>query len=423
MSNSKERTMGLICKNKNTNKPLLKQIIDLIPKRIINEAILKYDSDKYYRAYKTYDQLVAILYGQLNKCVTLRDITLGLGLNTKLLDDLDLPQSPARSTMSDGNEKRRWEVFEFIYFSLVRHYSNIFGKTPNYEVIKEIAGKSVMLVDSTTISVCLSTFNWAKFRTAKGGLKIHTCLDEARMIPEMINITEAKVHDRKGVKDFVFDEGTIIVEDRGYFDFSLFKARIENQNYFVTRIKVNTTYETVEELDLPDGKDEHILKDEIIRLTSKKATESGMDKEMLRRVAIYKEDENKIIEVICNKLDWSAATIAELYKRRWNIEIFFKLLKQNLQVKTFLGTSENACKSQIFISLIAFFLLELIRRTMSKVNHSFSNFVNLIRICLVHYHSLKYVVNEILPVTQKVKKPQKKIPDESLFFYELALFS
>jgi len=408
--------MGIISKNKNTNKPLFKQIIDLIPKEILSVSITKYNSDKHYRAYKTYDQLVAILYGQLNKCVSLRDITLGLGLNSKLLTDIGLAQSPARSTMSDGNENRRWEVFESIYFSLVEHYSQIFSKTPNYKVIKEIQGKSVKLVDSTTISLCLSTFNWAKFRTAKGGLKIHTCIDEGKMIPEMINITEAKVHDRKGVEDFLFERGTIVVEDRGYFDFSLFKARIKNENYFVTRCKVNTCYETIEELDLPDGKDEHILKDEIIRLTSTKAIESGMNQEKLRRVVVYKEDENKVIELICNNLEWSAATIAELYKRRWRIETFFKLLKQNLQVKTFIGTNENACKSQIFISLIAFFLIELIRRTMSRAKHSFSNFVNLLRICLIHYHSLKYVVNEILPITQKVKKDTRKIPEFELFF-------
>ncbi len=408
--------MGLISKNKNTDKPLLKQIIDLIPKEIISEAIQTNKSDKHYRAYKTYDQLVAILYGQLNKCLSLRDITLGLGLNTKLLSDINLSQSPAKSTMSDGNEKRNWKVFEFMYFALVKYYLNVFGKSPNYSIIKEIEGRTVKLVDSTTISVCLSLFNWAKFRTAKGGIKIHTCLDETTMIPEMINITEAKVHDRKGAKDFIFDKGSIIVEDRGYFDFSLFKARIDNENYFVTRIKDNTIYESVIEIDLPEGKDEHILKDEIIRLTSPKAVKSGMDKEKLRRVVVYKENENKTIEIISNNLKWSAATIAELYKRRWNIEVFFKQIKQNLQIKTFLGTNENACKSQIFISLIAYFLLELIRRTISKVDHSFSNFVNLIRICLVHYHSLKYVVNEILPITQKVNKTVRKIPEQELFF-------
>ncbi len=408
--------MCLISKNKNTDKPLLKQIIDMIPKYILSNSISKNNSDKHYRAYKTYDQLVAVLYGQLNKCVALRDITLGLGLNTKFMYDLDLSQSPAKSTMSDGNEKRPYKVFEDIYLSLVGHYSRYYRKTPKYKEIKEIEGSSVKLVDSSTISLCLSTFDWAKFRTAKGGLNIHTCLDEAKMIPEMINITEAKVHDRKGIRDFVFDKGTIIVEDRGYFDFSLFKSRIENENYFVTRIKKNTQFESVEELDLPQGKDEHVLKDELIRLTSKKAIKTGMDKELLRRVAVFKEDENKVIEVICNNLDWSAATIDDLYKRRWTIEIFFKLLKQNLQVKTFLGTSENACKSQIFISLIAYFLIDLMRRTMSKADHSFSNFVNLVRICLVHYHSVKYVVNEILPISQKVKKEPERNPAEELFF-------
>lgn len=408
--------MGLISKNKNTDKPLLKQIIDLIPADIISESIQIFKSDKHYRTYKTYDQLVAFLYGQLNKCLSLRDITLGLGLNTKLLSDLDLLQSPAKSTMSDGNEKRNWKVYEFIYFSIVKHYYSVFAKSPNYKIIRELDGKMVKIVDSTTIGVCLSIFDWAKFRTAKGGIKIHTCLDEATMIPEMINITEAKIHDRNGAKDFAFEKGTIIVEDRGYFDFSLFKARIDNGNHFVTRIKGNTSYESIVEIDLHDGKDEHILKDEIIRLSGVQAIKCGMDKEKLRRVSVYKEDENKTIEIICNNLDWSAATIAELYKRRWNIEIFFKLLKQNLQVKTFLGTNENACKSQIFIALIAYFLLELIRRTMSKANHSFSNFVNLIRICLVHYHSLKYVVNEILPISQKVNKRVGKIPEEELFF-------
>jgi hypothetical protein len=144
--------------------------------------------------------------------------------------------------------------------------------------------------------------------------------------------------------------------------------------------------------------------------------EIGMDKELLRHVCVYKEDENMIIEVICNNLDWSAATMADLYKRRWTLELFFKLLKQNLQVKTILGTIENACKSQIYMALIGYFLLELIRRTMSKADHSFSNFVNLIRICLIHYHSLIYVVNEILPITQKVDKARRKILEAGLFF-------
>jgi len=153
-----------------------------------------------------------------------------------------------------------------------------------------------------------------------------------------------------------------------------------NRFYFVTRIKDNILYESIREYDLPEDKDEHILKDEIIRLTGKSAIVNGMDMAELRRVVVFIEEGNRTVELICNNLEWGAATIAELYRRRWLIETFFKLIKQNLQIKTFLGTTPNACKSQIFISLICYFLLELIRRIMSKTKHSFRHFVTLIRV-------------------------------------------
>ena len=395
--------MGLISKTKNNALPLLKQIIDLVPVDIVNSATAKYDTDKHCRTYKTNDQLTSMLFGQLNKCYTLRDISLGLGINSAFLSDMGLGQSPAKSTMSDGNKKRDWRVFEEIFFKTVAYYGNVFKNAPNYKALEELKGKVVKLIDSTTISVCLGMFDWAKFRTAKGGIKIHTCLDEAKMIPTMVNITQAKTHDRHGVNEFIFPENTVIVEDRGYYDFSLFKSRHINKNFFVTRIKENAVYETIEELDLKDEDDDHILKDEVIRFSSAKAKEAGIDQIPMRRIAIYKEDDNKTIVVISNNVEWSASTVAGLYKRRWAIELFFKAMKQNLQIKTFIGTNENACKSQIYVALTAYYLLELIRRSISKVKHTFSQFVNLIRICLGHYHSLKYVVNEIQPISRKAK--------------------
>src|SRR5699024_5482077 len=236
---------------------------------------------------------------------------------------------------------------------------------------------------------------WAEFRTAKGGMKVHVSLDEAQMIPEMINITPAKVSDRRGADSFRYPKDTIVVDDRGYFDFRLFATHIEDENHFVTRIKSNTVYESIAENELPDAKDEHILKDELIHLTGQAAEEAGINDVTMRRVAVYKEDENKIIVLITNNLEWSAATIGELYKRRWQIEVFFKLIKQNLQIKTFLGTSENACKSQIFIAMIVYLLLELIRRNISKKPHCYGHFVTLIRVCLTQYNQLEYIANEI----------------------------
>jgi len=214
-------------------------------------------------------------------------------------------------------------------------------------------------------------FDWAKYRTAKGGIKIHTCWDDTLMIPDIINITEAKLHDRYGLAQLVFPKNTIIVEDRAYFDFSLMFNRIKAENIFVTRIKENTIYKSIEELELPEVSNQEILKDEIILLNSDKAIQIGINTKKLRLVYVFKEDENKVIEIITNQLDWEAATISQLYKKRWDIELFFKAIKQNLQIKAFFGSSENAVKSQIYIALITYLLLELIRRTVAKKVYAF----------------------------------------------------
>lgn len=410
--------MGLFKRTKNNRKPLIRQILDLIPAHHLQSCICQHHSDKGCHKYKTYDQLVALSFGQLNKCQTLEDISTGISVSETFIADLHLKQSPARSTMSDGNKNRTWKVFESLYYKLLKHYTGVLKTKHRSMVIEEIKHKVVKLIDSTTISLCLSLFDWAKFRTAKGGIKIHTCWDDALMIPDFVNITPAAVHDSRGFETKIFPAGTIIVEDRGYFDFSLMVARIKADNTFVTRIKDNTVYESIEEKELPDDKDHHILKDELIRLTSVKAQESGIDNYILRRVVVYDELNNRTIEIITNNLTWSAATIGALYKKRWDIELFFKALKQNLQVKTFVGTSENAVKSQIFVALICYLLLELIRRVIAKTSHAFSNFCERIRICLTYYLSLQYVCNHITQGANRIR-----VREPSLFARHADLFS
>ncbi|MCB8963828.1 MAG: IS4 family transposase [Bacteroidales bacterium] len=409
--------MGLFRRNKNNKKPLIRQIIDLVPRWLFDSCTSTYQTDKGCSKYKTYDQFVALTFGQLNKCQSLNDISAGIGVSEVFIEDLNLRQSPARSTMSDGNKKRNWQVFESMYYRLLSHYKAVLKKHHNTHIIKEIKGKSVKLIDSTVISLCLSMFDWAKFRTAKGGIKLHAAWDDMLMIPEIVNISEAKVHDRYGFEQLVFPKDTIIVEDRAYFDFTLMLNRINAENVFVTRIKSNTAYETLEELDLPEGVDQHILKDEIIRLTSDKAIETGISEHKLRLVHVYKEDEHKVIAIITNQLDWEYNTIAELYKKRWDIELFFKAIKQNLQVKTFWGTSENAVKSQLYVALICYLLLELIKRTMAKIPTAFSNLSEKIRFCLYHYLSLHYVCNEVREGARKVtsKKQRELVFEKNLF--------
>jgi IS4 transposase len=162
-------------------------------------------------------------------------------------------------------------------------------------------------------------FDWAKFRTAKGGIKIHMQWHEAMMLPILIHISEAKVHDSKGFEQVVFPKGTIIIEDKGYWDFKVVSDRIQAENTFVTRIKENTVYEVIEELDLPEDDDQHILMDELIHLTGKKAQEEKLETQILRRIVAYHEEKNTTIEIITNNLDWKASTVAALYRRRWDI--------------------------------------------------------------------------------------------------------
>ncbi len=195
---------------KKSDSPLLKQIIDLIPKHIFYDATRRFQSDKGCSKYKTYDQFVAMIFGQLNKCLSLREINLGLGVEEKMIRDLGIKQSPAKSTMSDGNSKRDWRVYEYIYHEVVKYYKNIFIQQSGYKEILEIEGKSIKLVDATIMSVCLNLFDWAEYRTAKGGIKVHTCLDERTLLPEIINISAAKLSDRRGVDDFRYTKDTII---------------------------------------------------------------------------------------------------------------------------------------------------------------------------------------------------------------------
>jgi hypothetical protein len=407
--------MGLFRRNKNNNKPLLGQILDLVPRWLLESCIKKHQSDKGCSKYKTYDQFVALTFGQLNKCYTLSDISTGIGVCQSFIMDLGLSQSPARSTMSDGNKKRTWKVYESLYVKLLSHYDRVLKKDNHRTIIQEIKDHSIKLIDSTTISLCLSMFDWAKFRTAKGGIKIHTCFDDALQIPDLINITEAKTHDSKGLGQNVFPKNTIIVEDRAYFDFALMLNRIFAQNIFVTRIKTNTDYTIIKELELPIDKDQDILKDEIITLSGKKAIETKINEHNLRLVTVYRAEDNKVIHIITNNLDWTARTIADLYKKRWDIELFFKAMKQNLQIKTFLGTSENAVKSQIYVALISYLLLELINRTIAKKVKTFSNFVEKIRVCLAFYLSIEYVCNQVNEGAKKVINQNKIIFKPDLF--------
>ena len=174
---------------KKSVSPIFKQILDLVPFSVLRRSINKHKSDKSCSKYFTYDQLVSMMFGQLNKCLSLREIDMGIDQSPEFLSDIGLEQSPAKSTMSDGNAKRDYRVFEDLYYSLCKHYRHQLRMRSEYKVIEEIEGMHIKIIDATIMSVCLKLFPWAKYRTAKGGIKAHVSLDEVSMIPDIVNIS------------------------------------------------------------------------------------------------------------------------------------------------------------------------------------------------------------------------------------------
>jgi hypothetical protein len=203
---------------KKSDKPIFKQIIDLIPRTFFHQCIVKYQSDKHCSKYFTYDQFVSTMFGQLNRCLSLREIAIGIDQSPEFLADIGLQQSPAKSSMSAGNEKRNYQVFEQLYYLLVAYYKSSLQNRPERVVIKEVEKYAIKIIDATVMTVSLNLFSWAKYRTAKGGIKAHVSLDEATMVPDIVNISDAKKSDRRGVDGFHYPKDTIVVDDRGYFD-------------------------------------------------------------------------------------------------------------------------------------------------------------------------------------------------------------
>jgi hypothetical protein len=410
--------MGLIKRIKNSRKPLLGQIFDLIPSSIVKRATDSFQSDRYCKTYRTIDQLTALLFGQLNKCHTLRDIVIGFNVSADFLRDIGLKQSPARSTMSYGHQRRDWRAFEAIFMGVLSHYQRLFSRTAHYKSIKELQGKIIHIVDSTTISLCLNLFHWAKFRTAKGAIKIHTQLDESSELPVVVYISDGKMHDKKGLAYLAIQDGSVVIDDRGYYDFDAFVGFIKRDITFITRIKSNADFKEGESEELKDDdKNAFVINSKRISMRGNKAFETTLSDHDLRMVTVWDDKNHNELHILTNNLDWPPHVVAELYKRRWKIELFFKALKQNLQVKTFIGTSENAVKSQIYVALLAFVLLEFIRRHLSEAGHAFKQFVNLIRICLMKYQGLNYVVNRIDDTSQSLQK--QRLRDDG----QLSLFS
>jgi len=291
------------------------------------------------------------------------------------LNHLGIDKAPSKSTISYQNKHRNWELFKEFYYQLL----GSLGQQAGFKQVKFKIKSKIFLLDATTISLCLSLFDWAKYKTAKGAVKMHTLLDFDGNLPAYVNITNGKTADNKGAYDVPLLKGSVIVADRFYNDFSLLLIWDSKGVYFVIRHKENIQYTVIKENKLPENRQQYILKDEIIEL--KNASSKKKYPKRLRRVVIWDDVNQQTIELITNQISWCANTISELYKSRWQVEIFFREIKQLLHIKSFIGTSQNAVMIQIWTALITILILKALK-AMAKFKWHLSNLVAFIRLNL-----------------------------------------
>lgn len=357
------------------NLTLFSQIVTKLDRSIFSKLVNKHQTDKHQKGYNSWTQLISMLFCQFAKSQSVRDISNGLRSATGNLNHLGVNRAPSKSNISYQNKHRSWELFRDYYFALLEQL----GQQARFKQVKFKIKSKIFLLDSTTISLCLSLFDWARYKTAKGAIKMHTLLDFDGNLPAYVNISDGKTADNKGAKDIPLLSGSVIVADRFYNDFPLLCVWDSKGVFFVIRHKENLQFDVIKELDLPEKRQQHLLLDQIIELKNLPAKEKYP--KQLRRVVVWDELSQQKIELITNQTQWAASTIAELYKCRWQVEIFFREIKQLLHIKSFIGTSENAVLIQIWTALITILILKALK-AMSKYNWHLSNLVAFIRLNL-----------------------------------------
>lgn len=354
---------------------LFSQIVQLIDRNLTNKIISVHKSDKHSKGFPVWSQLMCMLFCHFSNSHSIRDIVHGMCSTTGNLHHIDVRRLPKRSTLSYANQHRNWEVFRDIYLAM---YHRLSGSLSCPAIKFKIKSK-ILLLDSTVIPLSLKVFDWAKFRQHKGAMKLHTLIDYQGAMPEFIHVTEGKMHDVKYAWELSFPKGSVVVADRGYLDYALLRHWHDNLDVrFVVRARKDMVFEVIEDRQVIH---EHILSDQVVRLH--KYTTGKKYPEPIRRIELWDSENEKVIILLTNQLkSWTAKTIGDLYRARWQIEIFFKEVKQHLKIKSFIGTSVNAVMTQIWTAMITILLLKYLKAR-AKFNWNLSNLVSFLRFNLL----------------------------------------
>jgi hypothetical protein len=360
---------------------LFNQLLQQFPRAEFAALVRKHDAERGAKGFTCWAQLVAMLFCQMAHADSLREICNGLACSLGKLVHLGIGVAPNKSSLSYANRHRPAALYEDLFYTTLARFRDEQGLGVRKRKFR--FKNRLLSLDSTTISLCLELFPWAKFRRAKGGVKAHVLLDHDDYLPRYVLITEARCSDVKMAAAFPLNPGSIVAMDRGYNDYALFGQWNEQKIYFVTRLKDNAAYEVLEEGPVPANR--NILSDQLIQFSGEKAQKDCPSP--LRRVAVWDAVNEREIVLLTNLQEFGATTIAAIYKDRWEIELFFKALKQNLKVKTFVGTSENALRIQIWTALLAILLLKWLHH-LSKAKWSLSNLASMLRMNLFTYRDL-----------------------------------
>jgi hypothetical protein len=360
---------------------IFSQILQLISRTGFEQAVRKHQAERHARGFSSWGQFVAMLFCQLGGAKSLREITGGLAASEGKLRHLGLPQAPPRSTLAYANEHRPWQLYEDVFQQLLGQ-CQVLAASPSGKTHKFRFKNKLISMDATVIDLCATVFDWALYRRTKGAVKLHLLLDHQGHLPCYAVITEGKQHEIRVARQLHYEPGTLLAIDRGYIDYEWFADLTEQGVFFVTRMKDNADYLVIENRDLPQRKG--LRRDQVICFTK----QAGAGREcFFRRIEFYDEEQDRVLVFLTNHRTLAAATVAAVYKQRWQIELFFKALKQSLRIKTFVGTSANALKIQIWAALIAMLLIKYLQLR-ATFGWSLSNLVALLRQQLFVYRDL-----------------------------------
>lgn len=355
---------------------IFSQLLQFFPRLEFEQAVRETRAERHARGFTCWGQFVAMLFCQLGQARSLREICGGLAGCEGKLKHLGVPRAPNKSTLAYANEHRPWQLYQNVFNSLLARCQQAAGAQRCFRFRNPL-----LSIDGTLIHLCAAMFDWARYQQGKGAAKLHLVLDHDGYLPRFAVITEGKTPEVKIAREFAFSPGTIVVFDRGYVDYQWYRRLTNDGVFFVTRLRHDAHYRVLEQRPVPQHR--HIRKDEIVQLGSRHYRQTVR----FRRVEVWNQERQEILVLLTNHLSFGATTIAQIYRERWQIEIFFRYLKQNLRIKTFVGTSANALHIQIWTALIAMLLLKYLQLRAS-FGWSLSNLVALLRQQLFVYRDL-----------------------------------